>query len=75
MSRPNNLCKLLLIALLAAILQPASTESQSYVDVTPNAADVTASANDGNVPGNAVDGDLNTRWSANGDGQWLQLEM
>ena len=36
---------------------------------------VTASADDGNVPSNAIDGDLNTRWSADGDGQWLQLDL
>jgi poly(beta-D-mannuronate) lyase len=34
---------------------------------------VIASADDGNVPGNVLDNDLNTRWSANGDGQWIQL--
>src|ERR1043166_3850323 len=34
-----------------------------------------ASANDGNVPANAVDGSLTTRWSASGDGQWLRLDL
>jgi hypothetical protein len=34
---------------------------------------VIASADDGNVPGNVLDNDLNTRWSANGDGQWIQF--
>ncbi|HEX6428936.1 MAG TPA: discoidin domain-containing protein, partial [Niastella sp.] len=34
---------------------------------------VVASADDGNVPGNVLDNDLNTRWSANGDGQWIQF--
>ena len=29
----------------------------------------------GNVPANAVDKNLATRWSANGDGQWLQLDL
>jgi poly(beta-D-mannuronate) lyase len=47
----------------------------SYVEVTPTGAAVTASTNDGNVPGNAVDNNLTTRWSANGDGQWLQLDL
>ena len=34
-----------------------------------------ASADDGNgnVAANVLDGDLNTRWSANGDGQWIQF--
>ncbi|NIG53920.1 chondroitinase-B domain-containing protein [Chitinophaga sp. Cy-1792] len=34
---------------------------------------VIASADDGNVPANVLDNDLNTRWSANGNGQWIQL--
>ncbi len=32
-----------------------------------------ASADDGNVAANVLDNDLNTRWSANGDGQWIQF--
>lgn len=39
------------------------------------AASVTASANDGNVPANVVDGSLATRWSALGDGQWIQFDL
>ncbi|OQP53515.1 CBM96 family carbohydrate-binding protein [Niastella populi] len=39
----------------------------------PACEPVTASGNDGNVPANVLDNDLNTRWSANGDGQWIQL--
>jgi unsaturated chondroitin disaccharide hydrolase len=38
-------------------------------------AGVTASADDGNVPANAIDGNLATRWSAQGDGQWLRLDL
>ncbi|MCS3796499.1 PQQ-dependent sugar dehydrogenase [Niastella sp. OAS944] len=40
---------------------------------TPTCEPVTASGNDGNVPANVLDNDLNTRWSANGDGQWIQF--
>jgi hypothetical protein len=36
---------------------------------------VTASAHDGNVPANTVDGNLATRWSASGDGQWIRFDM
>lgn len=36
---------------------------------------VTASADDGNVPANTLDENLNTRWSANGAGQWIQFEF
>jgi poly(beta-D-mannuronate) lyase len=38
-------------------------------------AAVTASSNDGNVPANTVDGSLATRWSASGDGQWIQYAL
>ncbi|HEY9044786.1 MAG TPA: glycosyl hydrolase family 8 [Ohtaekwangia sp.] len=34
---------------------------------------VTASANDGNIPANVLDNNLATRWSAEGDGQWIQF--
>jgi F5/8 type C domain-containing protein len=36
---------------------------------------VTASAHDGNVPANTVDGSFSTRWSASGDGQWIQFDF
>lgn len=40
---------------------------------TPVCDPVTASSNDGNVPANVLDNNLNTRWSASGDGQWIQF--
>jgi hypothetical protein len=39
------------------------------------ATTVTASAHDGNLPANSVDGNLATRWSAQGDGQWIQYDL
>jgi len=36
---------------------------------------VIASADDGNVPANTVDGSLATRWSAQGDGQWIRFDL
>lgn len=38
------------------------------------AAGVTASADDGNVPENTLDGDLSTRWSAEGE-QWIEYDL
>lgn len=35
----------------------------------------TASSDDGNGPGNAIDGDLSTRWSAAGDGVWIRFDL
>lgn len=36
---------------------------------------ITASSHDGNIPENMNDGDLTTRWSAEGIGQWLQYDL
>ncbi|HJT74909.1 MAG TPA: chondroitinase-B domain-containing protein [Chitinophaga sp.] len=56
----------------ARILTPAMVGPFAS-DLTPGCQQVTASTNDGNVEANVLDGDLNTRWSANGDGQWIQF--
>lgn len=36
---------------------------------------VSASSDDGNVSANAIDGNLGTRWSASGSGEWIQLDL
>src|SRR5881394_2670853 len=36
---------------------------------------VTASADDGNVAANSLDNNLATRWSAQGDGQWIFFDL
>ncbi|MBD2846322.1 DNRLRE domain-containing protein [Paenibacillus sp. IB182496] len=36
---------------------------------------VTASSDDGNKPENTVDGNLSTRWSASGAGEWIQYAL
>jgi hypothetical protein len=54
---------------------PTSTPVGGLVEITPDASAITASTNDGNVPGNTVDGNLSTRWSANGDGQWIRYDL
>ena len=36
---------------------------------------VTASGDDGNVAAHAIDGNLTTRWSDEGDGVWLRLDL
>jgi hypothetical protein len=36
---------------------------------------VLASSDDGNIPANTLDGDLTTRWSAEGDGEWIGFDM
>src|SRR5438128_397070 len=39
------------------------------------ATSVVASANDGNLPQNTLDNTLATRWSAQGDGQWIRYDL
>lgn len=34
-----------------------------------------ASADDGNKPSSTLDGDLGSRWSAKGDGEWISFDM
>ena len=41
--------------------------------LTPTPA--TANGNDGNVPSNVLDNNANTRWSNNGVGSWIQLDL
>ncbi|MPZ07592.1 MAG: S8 family serine peptidase [Nitrososphaeraceae archaeon] len=36
---------------------------------------LSASGSDSNVPSNAIDNNLNTRWSDNGVGSWIQLDL
>jgi hypothetical protein len=36
---------------------------------------ITDSGNDGNVPQNTSDNNLGTRWSSQGDGQWIQYDL
>ncbi|MDF7825439.1 Ig-like domain-containing protein [Pontiellaceae bacterium B12227] len=41
-----------------------------------DSGDVSASAyQDPNVPSNTIDGNLGTRWSAQGDGQWIRYDL
>ncbi len=56
---------------IARLLQPSmvGVNGADPVDCVP----VIASADDGNVPANVLDGDFNTRWSASGNGQWIQF--
>src|SRR5437762_10977808 len=45
-------------------------------DLTPfPVASVVVSANDGNLPQNTLDNSLATRWSAQGDGQWIRYDL
>jgi acid phosphatase type 7 len=55
-----------------AVLPESLTASNCDPLVTRS---VTASGDDGNVPANTQDDDLGTRWSAQGTGVWLQMDL
>ena len=57
----------------SAGVSPTATPQPSASKQVPVA--VRASGDDGNVPANTLDGDLGTRWSANGDGQWIEYDL
>lgn len=53
----------------------ASSESSSAQNIEPSIS-ITASMEDGlNVVSNIEDGDLDSYWAANGEGQWLQFHV
>ncbi|SCL17366.1 polysaccharide lyase family 7 protein [Micromonospora inyonensis] len=69
MRRP--VASILSLALLGVGLAATPAQAATTLPV----AGVTASSHDGNVPANAIDGDLNTRWSAEGDGSWIRFDL
>src|SRR3989442_740330 len=56
------------------LLRPL-TDVASPNSVALSVVAVVASANDGNVPQNTRDNNLATRWSAQGDGQWIRYDL
>ncbi|MDT0446363.1 discoidin domain-containing protein [Streptomyces johnsoniae] len=59
----------------AAVLAVPAAAQAAAVQITPDGSAVTASTSDGNAPANAVDDDYGTRWSGEGDGAWLELDL
>ncbi|WBB59583.1 discoidin domain-containing protein [Streptomyces sp. WMMC500] len=66
--------------LTAALCACTAIGSVALLSPTASAATLpirtaTASADDGNEPANAIDGDLSTRWSGAGDGVWISFDL
>lgn len=57
--------------------EPEADAAEGLTASSPTAAiaAVTASAHDGNVPANVLDGSLATRWSCLGIGCWIQADL
>ncbi|MFH8533831.1 chondroitinase-B domain-containing protein [Streptomyces tendae] len=56
---------------ISGVFQPVASADAAPLEVK----DVSASADDGNVPANTLDNDLSTRWSAEGDGAWIRYDL
>ncbi len=54
----------------------SSLDEAVPVDLAPRAVQaVSASSSDGNLPENTLDGSLATRWSAEGQGEWIAYDL
>ncbi|HEX2133904.1 MAG TPA: polysaccharide lyase family 7 protein [Actinophytocola sp.] len=67
------------IGLAAAALVPAVAAlvvgGVAHAEEALTVEAVSASGDDGNVPENTLDGDLDTRWSDEGDGVWIRYDL
>jgi hypothetical protein len=72
---PQRACRVVLAAVLAAGLVGASGTVAVAAGSPLTVAGVVASADDGNVAANTLDNNLSTRWSAEGDGVWIQYDL
>jgi unsaturated chondroitin disaccharide hydrolase len=60
-------------ALIRAEVFGPQNPPPAVINLAPKA--VIASSHDGNVPQNTLDNKPSTRWSANGDGQWIRFDL
>ncbi|WP_083934930.1 discoidin domain-containing protein [Segetibacter koreensis] len=58
-----------------SVSRGVSADIGIYESPEPNIASVIASDDDGNVPINTIDADVNTRWSAFGNNQWIKYNL
>ncbi|WP_415830320.1 discoidin domain-containing protein, partial [Kibdelosporangium persicum] len=56
---------------VSGVVQPVASATGTPLEIKG----ISASADDGNVPANTIDGDLTTRWSAEGDGVWIRYDL
>ncbi|ONI77627.1 alginate lyase [Kribbella sp. ALI-6-A] len=70
-----RLLALLAVVPLIAGATTAAPATAAGTEITPPAASVTADTSDDNIAANVVDNDYSTRWSGNGDGATLQLDL
>ena len=54
---------------------PNPNPNPSCADIPLTRSSVTASGSDGNLPSNVVDNSLSTRWSNQGIGSWIRVDL
>ncbi len=59
------------IATTTSVTTPGSEPQPTELSIVS----ITASSHDGNLPSNVIDNDFNTRWSAKGNGQWIEFDL
>ncbi|MEK3719349.1 chondroitinase-B domain-containing protein [Paenibacillus sp. FSL H8-0034] len=75
MVKRKQVCALVVFIYLLVTMLPISATYAADAKFIIPITNVTASGNDGNEPKNVLDGNLTTRWSASGDGQWIQFDL
>ncbi|WP_084431943.1 discoidin domain-containing protein [Kibdelosporangium aridum] len=71
----QRVCSAVLAVVLAAGLAGVSDAVAVAADPPLKVTAVSASGDDGNIAANTLDNNLNTRWSAEGDGVWIQYDL
>src|SRR3954451_21978978 len=66
---------MLAVVLAAGVAGGGGTAADAAAGSPLSVAGVVASADDGNVAANTLDNNLSTRWSAEGDGVWIQYDL
>jgi hypothetical protein len=66
---------MLAVVLAASVVGSAGTAADAAAGSPLSVVEVVASADDGNVAANTLDDNLSTRWSAEGDGVWIQYDL
>ena len=60
---------------VSAVIEAPDPEPPPPAEAILAVQAVDASSDDGHVPANVLDGNLNTRWSARGEGEWIRFDL
>lgn len=72
-ARKVSMVSFILAMAMVLTLIPLTTPAVAASELSISS--VTASSDDGNVPSNTLDNNYTTRWSAEGDGEWIKYDL